>query len=86
MRLIQGANYTVGSCNVGVMNIYREPRQPGAVIAHLSVYDRRTSSDRDVVVRAGDDLTVGSERYTVVEVVPAASGERAWMVIRSRRT
>jgi hypothetical protein len=78
IRLVQGLNYALGDREVGVMNVYEEA---GTNVAHLSVFDPATSTDDDVHVRHGDELSVGRLRYRVIMVALAHDGDRAWLEI-----
>jgi hypothetical protein len=78
IRLDQGLNYRLNGREVGVMNVYREG---GSLVVQLSVFDPATSTDDVVYVRTNDALTVGGQRYRVVDVRSASVGARACLQI-----
>jgi hypothetical protein len=78
IRLDQGLNYRVNGREVGVMNVFEEG---GSLVVQLSVFDPTTSTDDDIYVRTNDALTVGDQRFRVVDVRSARVGTRAWLQI-----
>jgi hypothetical protein len=69
---------TLSQRSVGVANIFERklPDESGAVAprmsAKVSIMSEEAGEDRDETVIAGSVITIGADRYCVVEVQPGA--------------
>ena len=76
VRWTQTHQYNLHGLKVGVMNVFEKD---GAVVAQVSVWNPRTRSGNDVIVRAGEEIEVAEQRYRVVAIELAQGDVRAWV-------
>ena len=91
LRFRETTNPTLSDREVGISNLFERdlPDASGAIArrvsASLSIYDPATRDEREEIVVAGSEVTIGADRYCVV-AIDLPPDEPGWVSFRKLAT